>query len=65
MHTYCLKTANKLVSILLTQFVKQETNALYLKSVEEIARRGIDVQSIICDGRKDLFQMFVGIPIQY
>jgi hypothetical protein len=52
-------------SILLTQFVKQETNALYLKGVEEIARRGIKIQSIICDGRKGLFQMFDDIPMQY
>jgi hypothetical protein len=51
--------------ILLKKYVRQETNALYLAGVEEIARRGIKIQSIICDGRKGLFQLFGnGIPIQ-
>lgn len=52
-------------TILLTKFVKQETNALYLKGVEEIGRRGIEIQSIICDGRKGLVQLFEPIPVQY
>lgn len=52
-------------TILFTQFVKQETNALYLQGIEEIARRGIEIQSIICDGRKGLFQLFHQIPMQY
>jgi transposase-like protein len=51
--------------VLLTQFVKQESNKLYLQGVEEISRRGIKIQSVICDGRKGLFQMFeISIPIQ-
>lgn len=50
--------------VLYKQFVRQETNKLYLFGIEEIARRGIKIQSIICDGRKGLFQMFEGIPIQ-
>ena len=50
--------------ILYKQYVKSETNKLYLSGVEEIARRGIKIQSIICDGRKGLFPLFVGIPIQ-
>lgn len=51
--------------VLLTQFVKQETNKLYLQGVEEISRRGIKIQSVICDGRKGLFQLFENnIPIQ-
>lgn len=29
-----------------------------------IPKRGIKIQSIICDGRKGLFQLFEGIPIQ-
>lgn len=47
------------------QYVKAETNALYLLGIEEIARRGIHIQSIICDGRKGLFQLFGNIPMQY
>jgi len=50
--------------ILFKQYVKQETNKLYQAGIEEIARRGIKIQSIICDGRKGLFQLFPGIPIQ-
>jgi hypothetical protein len=51
--------------ILYKQFVKAETNALYLFGIKEIIRRGIKVQSIVCDGRKGLFQLFDKIPIQY
>lgn len=50
--------------ILYKQYVKQETNQLYLSGIEEIARRGIKIQAIICDGRKGLLQMFGGIPAQ-
>lgn len=50
--------------ILYKQYVKTETNKLYLAGVEEITRRGIKIQSIICDGRKGLLQLFKGIPIQ-
>ena len=50
--------------ILYKQYVKTETNKLYFSGVEEIARRGIKIQSIICDGRKGLLQLFDGIPIQ-
>jgi hypothetical protein len=51
--------------ILLKKYVKQETNLLYFKGIEEIARRGIIVQSIICDGRRGLFSLFSNIPVQY
>ena len=51
--------------ILYKQYIKQETNKLYLFGIEEIARRGIKIQSIICDGRKGLFKLFGNIPIQY
>jgi Transposase, Mutator family len=51
--------------ILYKQYVKQETNKLYLLGIEEIARRGIKIQSIICDGRKGLFQLFGSMPMQY
>lgn len=50
--------------ILYKQYVKQETNKLYFKGIEEIARRGIKIQSIICDGRKGLLKLFNDIPVQ-
>ncbi len=50
--------------ILFKQYVQQETNKLYLLGIEEITRRGIKIQAIICDGRKGLLQLFDGIPIQ-
>lgn len=51
--------------ILYKRYVRQETNQLYLEGIEEITRRGIKIQSIICDGRKGLFQLFSkDIPIQ-
>lgn len=49
--------------VLLKYYVKTETNMQYYKGIEEIARRGIKIQSIICDGRKGLFQLFGEIPI--
>lgn len=51
--------------ILLKKYVKQETNLLYFEGIKEIIRRGIKVQSIICDGRKGLFSLFGNIPMQY
>ncbi len=50
--------------ILYKQYVKQETNKLYLLCIAEITRRGIKIQAIICDGRKGLLQLFEPIPIQ-
>jgi len=50
--------------ILYKQYVKQETNKQYLSGIEEITRRGIKIQAIICDGRKGLLPLFEGIPIQ-
>lgn len=49
---------------LLKKYVKQETNKLYKEGIEEISRRGISVQAIICDGRKGLFAMFGNVPMQ-
>lgn len=51
--------------VLYKQYVKTETNKLYQNGIEEIARRGIKIQAIICDGRKGLFHLFGNIPIQY
>jgi hypothetical protein len=51
--------------ILFKQYVKTETNLLYFSGVEEIAKRGIKIQSIICDGRKGLMNLFENdIPVQ-
>ncbi len=52
-------------TVLYKQYVKSETNQLYLFGIKKIASRGIKVQSIICDGRKGLFQLFENVPIQY
>ena len=38
--------------ILLKQYVKQETNNLYLQGVEEITRKVNTIQSITFDGRR-------------
>lgn len=46
------------------QYVKHETNALYVKGLEEIGRRGIKIQSIICDGRKGLLTLYTDVPTQ-
>jgi hypothetical protein len=50
--------------VLYKQYVKSETNALYFAGIAEIRRRGIYIQSIICDGRKGLFGLFPDIPMQ-
>lgn len=51
-------------TILYKQYVKQETNQLYLAGIAEISRRGMKIQAIICDGRKGLLQLFTDIPVQ-
>jgi hypothetical protein len=56
---------NSLDSIVLyKQYVRYETNALYLAGISEIIRRGINVQGIVCDGRQGLFGLFSDIPVQ-
>ena len=50
--------------ILYKQYVRYETNALYLAGISEISRRGIDIQGIVCDGRRGLFRLFDDIPVQ-
>jgi len=50
--------------VLYKQYVRYETNALYLAGISEISRRGIDVQGIVCDGRQGLFGLFGDIPMQ-
>jgi hypothetical protein len=56
---------NSLDSVVLyKQYVRYETNMLYMSGVEEIRRRGIYIQAIVCDGRQGLFKLFGNIPIQ-
>jgi hypothetical protein len=50
--------------ILYKQYVRYETNALYLAGISEISRRGIHIQGIVCDGRQGLFGLFGDIPMQ-
>ena len=50
--------------ILYKQYVRHETNALYLAGISEISRRGIHIQAIVCDGRQGLFGLFNDIPVQ-
>ncbi|MDR0969503.1 MAG: transposase [Lentimicrobiaceae bacterium] len=50
--------------VLYKQYVRSETNALYLAGIEEIRRRGIYIQGIVCDGRQGLFKLFYDVPIQ-
>jgi hypothetical protein len=50
--------------VLFKQYVRYETNALYLAGISEISRRGIDIQVIVCDGRQGLFGLFGNIPVQ-
>jgi hypothetical protein len=50
--------------MLYLDFVKHETLILYERGIAEIGRRGIKIQSIICDGKKGIFSMFPDIPMQ-
>ena len=46
------------------QYVRYETNELYRIGIEKIRSKNIDIQAIICDGRKGLFTLFGDIPVQ-
>lgn len=50
--------------VLFKQYVKQETNLLYINGINEIKKKGIILQAIICDGRKGLLQLLPTTPIQ-
>ena len=50
--------------VLYKQYVRYETNALYLSGISEISRRGISIQGIVCDGRQGLFGLFGDVPVQ-
>ena len=49
---------------LLKFYVKTETNALYIKGINELKRQGFEIVGIVCDGRKGLLQSFNEIPVQ-
>jgi len=51
-------------TMLLLEFVKHETLLLYETGIKEISRRGIEIQSIICDGKRGIFALFPDIPMQ-
>ena len=44
--------------------VKNETNMLYAQATGRLKAKGIEIQSIVCDGRRGLAQMFPDIPVQ-
>jgi transposase-like protein len=49
---------------LLKYYLKHETNALYVRGIEELKSRGFSIVAIVCDGRKGLIQSFPEIPVQ-
>jgi hypothetical protein len=51
-------------TILYKRYVKTETTKAYLDGISEIVRRGVSVQSIVCDGRKGVMQAFPDLPVQ-
>ena len=46
------------------QYLKYETNRLYLEGVTHLKKEGYEIEAIVCDGRKGLFQLFEKIPVQ-
>jgi len=49
---------------LLWYFVKSETNALYIRGINELKSKGFEIVAIVCDGRKGLVGAFNDIPVQ-
>jgi hypothetical protein len=49
---------------LFKQYVKYETNQLYLAGINHLIDIGYGIKAIVCDGRKGLFQLFGDIPVQ-
>lgn len=49
---------------LLWYYVKSETNALYIKGINELKSKGFEIVAIVCDGRKGLVGAFNYIPVQ-
>lgn len=50
---------------LLKYYVKNETNALYVKGINELKEKGFEILGIVCDGRKGLVRSFKNIPVQF
>ena len=44
--------------------VERETNALYTQAVAALQEKGIEIQSIICDGKSGLLGSFLDMPVQ-
>ena len=49
---------------LLKYYVRNETNLLYLKGINELKVRGYTITAIVTDGRKGVAQSFGSIPVQ-
>jgi len=49
---------------LLKYYVRNETNFLYKKGIEELISKGFTIVGIVSDGRKGLAQSFSSIPVQ-
>lgn len=43
--------------------VKNETNALYVGEVNELRKKGLEIQSIVCDGKAGLLQSFENLSV--
>ncbi len=50
--------------VLSVTIVNYETNQLYWREVQKIRDKNTIIQSIICDGRRGLPQLFAGTPVQ-
>jgi len=46
------------------EYVKYETNALYIKGIEFLKSKGFEIVAIVCDGRRGLINSFKDIPVQ-
>ena len=55
---------NKTKDNLLKYYVEHETNALYIRGIEDLKRNGFKILAIVCDGRKGLIKSFPDIPVQ-
>ena len=49
---------------LLKYYVRNETNFLYKKGVDELVSRGFKIVAIVSAGRKGLTQSFDSMPVQ-
>lgn len=45
-------------------YVKTETNQLYAQGIEYLLKKGFIISAIVCDGRRGLFQLLPGTPMQ-